>query len=366
MDKEWFEQNNPAVNILAQLDMVMADSSEAYEEKRLDLYRKLRDKPILNGHELMLLPSMPDDYLIEQMVWKGDVIIVLASEKTGKSLFTLQMACALTCGDHFLDTFEVPDSNKVLYIQAEGTREETQQRLASMTHDTGVEWNPDNFYHMYPPALSLDTENGLNDICNKIYATKFEPTVIFLDPLYMAMEGSLVDEKHARLFCRNIRVLKERFSSSVVINHHKRRPVRNDRGSVITYSKNDDEILGSFVWKAFPSHIIDLTARKDGTCLLSIDTQRSGIAIKNMSLKLTHPTPLMFRTSDKMDCAPFIEHVYSYVEKAGKPVTTQDVVDGTGLSKTSVSNAFSFLLSKNVKRLAKSSSKRRPVYYSVR
>ncbi len=51
-----------------------------------------------------------------------------------------------------------------------------------------VNWNPDNFYHMYPPALSLDTDTGRDDFINKIYQTNFKPGVIILDPLYMSIE----------------------------------------------------------------------------------------------------------------------------------------------------------------------------------
>jgi len=361
-DKEWFSSNQEILdNLLSQRDI---DSKQDYEDYQEELYKILRAKPILTGVELMKLRSSPDNYIVEKMVWQGDIVILLASEKVGKSIFALQMACALTCGDYFMQEYEVPNSKKVLYIQAEGTREETKTRIEQMTSKGGVKWNPHNFYHMFPPSLALDTDEGFNDIVDKIYKTEFHPEVMFIDPLYMAMEGDLIDNKRSRLFCRNMRRLKERFNCTIVIVHHKRRPQTNYRGQGVKLNKQDDTIMGSFVWKAFPSHIINLQKLKNNIRKLTCETQRSGVTIRDMELKMVEPLPLMYVVNDSPDCMPYVDRVFNFLKGCKDPQSADMAMKGTGLSDSAVRKSYRRLI--ETKKIHKINEGHTPTLYAVR
>ena len=64
-------------------------------------------RKIWNGeHELFELNDDPDNYLIEGLLWEHEHIMILAKEKVGKSILSLQMACALSCGESFLGEYE--------------------------------------------------------------------------------------------------------------------------------------------------------------------------------------------------------------------------------------------------------------------
>jgi len=119
-----------------------------------DKHEHTLSKAILNGHELISLPAEDNNYIIDKLLWENQIIVLMAEQKAGKSLLSLQMACALSCGEAFLDEFEVNKETRILYIQAEGDRYETINRLKNMTGKGGINWNPDNFYHMFPAALS--------------------------------------------------------------------------------------------------------------------------------------------------------------------------------------------------------------------
>ena len=76
---------------------------------------------------------------------------------------------------------------------------------------------------------------------------KIKPRVIFIDPLYMCMEGSLSDDLAARTASKNIRVLNEVFGCSNMITHHEHRQIRAKKtdGYVV---EGDNAVMGSFVW----------------------------------------------------------------------------------------------------------------------
>jgi len=200
---------------------------------------------ILDGDKLFSIQDEPDNYLIEGLLWENQNVVLLAREKVGKSILSLQMACALSCGEALFGEYEIPEPMQVLYVQTESTRHETIQRLRAMTHKDGVSWNPKNFHLLHTPSLSLDKKGGVEWLVNGIQDAGIKPKVIFIDPLYMCMEGSLSDDLAARSASKNIRILNEHFGCSNMITHHEHRPVRNKEGHYM--SEGDNSVMGSFV-----------------------------------------------------------------------------------------------------------------------
>jgi RecA-family ATPase len=358
MNKDYFDNDPMLKYVLQNFDI---SSKQAFEASKEIVYEKLKEKPILTGIELMSLPEEPDNYIIEKLVWKRDIVIVLASEKAGKSILGIQMACALTKGGHFLSDFEVPDALKVLYVQAEGSREETQTRLRSMTKNESSGWNPENFYHMYPPSIALDTDDGYNSFMDAIYKTDFKPDVIFIDPLYMAMRGDLIDNKAARLFCINIRKMKEIFDCTIIINHHKRRPQREKNGSYV--DRGDDEVMGSFVWKAFASHIFTLSNNKDNIRNLSCTTQRSGNVVKGITLQLIEPENLHFEMIDEPYCENNKEKVIECLKLNKEGLSADITAKKLTMSQAGVRKAFSSLSKEG--KIFKVNPGKRPTLYAL-
>ena len=357
MNKDFFDNDPMLKYVLQNFDI---SSKEMFEKSKELVYDKLKDKPILTGVELMSMPDQPDNYLIEKLLWKHDIVIMLASEKAGKSILGMQMACALTKGGYFLGDFEVPEPLKVLYVQSEGSREETQSRLRMMTKSDHSSWNPENFYHMYPPAIALDTDDGYNSFLDAIYKTDFRPDVIFIDPLYMAMRGDLIDNKAARLFCLNIRKIKDLFDCTIVINHHKRRPQREKNGSYI--DRGDDEVMGSFVWKAFASHIFTLRNEKDNIRTLCCTTQRSGNVVKNITLKLIEPDPLHFVVID--DCITYHDKVLACLKLSNTGMCADQIAKELKVLPAGVRKTLSEL--NREKMIFKTNPGKRPTVYMVK
>ena len=319
----------------------------------------MRDKPliILSGDELLTYEFEPDNHLIDGMLWERDHIIILAREKVGKSILAMQMACALTSGEHFLGEYEVPYPVPVLYIQSEGRLQETCDRLKSMV--SGVKFKPENFGLIFAPAVALDTITGMESLLQTIETKRFKPKVIFLDPLYMSMIGSLNDDMTSRQMTRAVRMLSEKYNAAIVIVHHEHKPKRADDGTVI--EEGDTAISGSFVWKAFPDHVLHLRKKATGTRSLTCTTQRSSRVIENMEIVLKEK-PLRYEIASTADHMPYVDTVFDVVKK-NSGLCANGIMVATGLSIWSVKKALGYLSGSKVAKIRRLNERKRPVLY---
>ena len=331
-----------------------------------DQLATLHTKSILSGEELFILPEQESEPIIDGILWKSDVMVLLAKEKVGKSIAAMQMACAITSGTPFLDQYDTCEPANVLYIQAEGARQDFIGRLRRMTDpQSGVKWHANRFFHMFPPSLALNNTQEFIKLAEDITHRGIKPKVIFFDPLYMTMSGSLKDDDVARAFCGNIRDLQNRFDCAVVIVHHENRGVSDSFGNKV--DRGDDAIFVSFVRKAFPSHIFRMTkCKKDESRMMSCTTQRSSTVVEKIHLKLLgseQSIPLKFIPYDTKVAASDIT-VLSYLKTTGsKGASAKGVEVATGLSVSNVRSSFRSLL--DAESVYKINPKGCPVLYGV-
>lgn len=332
-------------------------------EQQIDLQQiHLRQKAILSGKELMSLDESPDNYLIEGMLWEHNNIIILAKQKAGKSIFSLQMACALSCGESFLGEYEIPEAMDVLYIQTESTRYETIQRLRAMTGKDGVGWDANRFFLMTTYALYLDMETGYRQLKHEIDKTGIKPRVIFIDPLYMSMLGGLSDETASRATVRNMRRLGFDYDCTIVVIHHEHRAKRNSSGDTI--NEGDQAMMGSFVWSAFPNHILHLKMLQNKLRVLSCETQRSSRVVDSIKLELNQPFPLHYSVHGAVDRPGYVDTVYNWMLRGGQK-HCQQISEETKIHESSVKKALGYLSKVSVNKIKKVNAGRRPTYYEV-
>jgi len=318
------------------------------------------DFDLYTGSQLLGMKSEEDKFLIEHILWEKDVVFLIGDAKAGKSILAMQMACALTCGEAFLGNFEVFNSLNVLYIQMEGTLHETVNRLKEMTCDQGVLWNPEKFFLFYCKNLPLDTTEGF-DLFRETLKKIPKPDVIFLDPLYMAMQGDLIDNQHARAMIKNLRYIKDAGDCSLIILHHEHRPSKDREGRFLP-EPGSESIFGSFVWRAFANHIIVLKKSKEGHRRISCDTQRSGKVLENIEIEMVQPHPLYYKIKGEIQ-RPYIKEILGLVQGADqiKGITIEQLVKKSGLSKAAVYISVSIL--QREKRIQKVDCSRRPAHY---
>lgn len=304
-------------------------------------YDNMCKKPVLTMTELFDLPSQPNDYLIEKLLWKRNSIMYIAKDKVGKTINTLQMACALTCGDSYLDTYDISGQYNVLYVQCEGSRESTKERLQSMIKNKRVDMS--KFFFMYEPSLQLHTQAGLKYFLDKISGIP-APNIIFFDPLYKSIcGGNISDAKDATVFTDSMDRLKEMFNCAIVVVHHKRKSGKNNFGVSMDYG--DEDSLGSSIFKNYFDHTINMRLNKDKTRSLTCTTQRNGDVEEKINLKLIED-PLGFEIIMKKASSGTEQVVLDMIKK--KPISACEISAKTGIPGQTVYNVYSKLRRKGL------------------
>lgn len=234
-------------------------------------------------------------WLISGIIRELDTVLLVGTEKAGKSLITQQMICSLTSGHPFLDKYEVGRQYRVSYVQLEGEIEDTQLNFKRML--SSVDFAPEMFQLVYCNALSLEDGKDALDLIKEIQQ-HHKPDIVVIDPLYMAMKGGLSEDVPVRDFWGSVRKIKRTLSCAVVVIHHAHKIRFTRDGKVI--EEGDNATFGSAFLKAYPDNILFLAHdKKNGMRILSCQTQRKGDIEKSIKLNLVQPDPLYFEEAEQ-------------------------------------------------------------------
>lgn len=230
--------------------------------------------------------------IINYMLYENDVICISSKPGAGKSILAKQLMFHLTTATPFLDTYEVSKPRNVLYIQTEGDRAETIERIQAMKR--GLILDDDRWAHINQDGIIINTNNGIGKLINMAEKPGMDFDVIIIDPLYTTVKGTLSSDEVATDWVRNCRKLKGHFGASVIVLHHDAKDIFHEGKEV---SRGDDNIFGSVYWSAFFNHNFKLKDR-GGVHYLQRGKQRSGKIVDCLEMKLLEPKPLMFINVD--------------------------------------------------------------------
>lgn len=256
----------------------------------LEINKEWKDFGSFTGKEFLEGKIEKRPWLIEKILKEKDSIIIVGNEKSGKSLLAFQIICSLTSQEDLFDKYPVSKPCKVTYVQLEGERGDSQDRLIRMVKALHI--NPDLLHYMFYPPLELH---------DCIWAQRFvktiqlvhTPDVLIIDPVYFAFRGSLSDDDIVRRFVGNLRIVKEILGCAIVLIHHTHKTKYTSDGYKM--EEGDEALFGSKFLKAWADHItLFMYDSKRGVRTMSCTTQRSGDIEKECVLKLNEPDPLYF------------------------------------------------------------------------
>lgn len=253
-----------------------------------------------SGKALLELELKKREWLVENLIRENDSVILVGTEKSGKSVFIKQFICAITSGEPFIDKYNVPKQLKVTYIQCEGELSDTQDRFKRMIKTQSID--TDNFHYMFMPPMELEKRHYAmeqRDTIQKYWKehSDSKPDIVIIDPTYFAFVGSLSDDAIVRQFIGNIRIIKDSLNCAIVLVHHTHKPRWNKDGASI--EEGDEAIFGSKFLKAWADHTFLFTYDKAKNIrVLTCATQRSGDILQDCTLKLIEPEPLYFEEVD--------------------------------------------------------------------
>ena len=290
---------------------------------------------ILTGDAIwhVMMPNRP---LVEGVLWEGDVLMLLGSEKAGKSILGLQLAFSLSSGTPFLGKYLVCQPTPVMYVQTEGKESEMVDRMQRMRQEVPVDQT--RFSRIFQHFLPIDDPKTNKDFIAKVKELEAIPKVIILDSLYTAMSGDLNENQPVRRFIVLASEIIKQLDTTLIIIHHETKELW-EAGRMV--DKGDRSSYGSVFFRAWVSHILYLRKHRDKSRTLTCDTQRSGHVLEKEELTLIEPTPLFFQLKSKQVHAPATAKVLHFLGKAGEAgLTREALVEKTELALPTIEEAI--------------------------
>lgn len=174
------------------------------------------------------------EWLVEPVVAAGRASAVWAVHKTGKSLFSLDVAVRAATGRPYV-TNEPTDPIDVIYLDMEMTDDDLHERLTDFGYgpDTDLERL---HYYLLPSLPPLDSAAGAAVLCGLVES--HDARLVVIDTMARAVAGEENSADTYRDFYRHSGMALKRLGVGVLrLDHAGKDPTKGQRGSS---SKGDD------------------------------------------------------------------------------------------------------------------------------
>ena len=311
------------------------------------------------GKDLMHLSEDKAKPLVEGFLFENDYVMVAAPPKIGKSILVQQLACALSSGEPFLETFEVPNPVNVWYFATEGKDEDTKDRLIRMSHAIPIDAEKICLFCSAGLLFNTKVGQGLLEEIEKHWGSKYPPKVIIIDALYRAVKGSIKDDDVVNEFHQVVGALADKYDAAVVVVHHMKKPVYFESGA--KQDRSDDDVFGSTFLKASVDQMywLDKCTKIPKDVILKCDTQRSGNAIEGLRLTLVEPDPLYYKITSLYK--EEIHRVLTILHSHKKGMNIDELIKSTSLKRSTLYLCLKELI--DVGKIEKTNT--RPVWYKI-
>lgn len=275
------------------------------------------------GDKIIELSEDTYEPLVENIIHRGDLVIMLGAAKANKSTFAMQLACNISSGTPFLGTFAVTTPGKVWYFSTEGKDAEFKERVIRMKK--AVPANLDNITLFCSTQFKMNNKLGIDTI-NEIMETNEDnkPDIIIIDSLYSGFKGSLKDDETVNDFLTIVRGLSEWCNDSAVfITHHTKKRQRDWKGEFVPTS--DDDLYGSTFFAGQVDHLLRIEKCRDSANnrMIYCETQRSNRIVEQLKLRLNEPEPFYLSIAEKHDDARDL--ICRILAKHKKGLKAQDI-----------------------------------------
>ena len=180
--------------------------------KHTETQQSKPEKTVFNFSDFMKLESSQENWLIPSFLPVGEMLLLTALPKVGKTLLANDVAYAVLCGGEILG--EKATQGKVLYISSDETAGSLSRRFQSRGFD------------LLPQAgenLRVMTELQLSDLSElELQLEDFRPDLIIIDSLTSITNDLGISEKDSE-FARQIYKLKDllkKYNASSILIHH--------------------------------------------------------------------------------------------------------------------------------------------------
>jgi archaellum biogenesis ATPase FlaH len=199
----------------------------------------ITDNILINWQDFWTQDFPTEDWLIEPIIPRNQLVVIFAPGGTGKSLLALYIAAGLATGRNIFGHDNEPID--ILYMDYEMQQAQLFERLTAMGYSDKTDLSRLH-YASLPPIGSLDKPEGAKQICD--LARQCQAKLVIIDTFSRAVEGAENDADTVRNFYRWTAInLKAEGRSLLRIDHAGKDLKKGARG---TSAKNDDVDL---VWQ---------------------------------------------------------------------------------------------------------------------
>lgn len=179
--------------------------------------------------DLNLSVKQRNDWLVEDMLFKGDLALLVGKEAVGKSFIAIDLAICLARGQRWAG--QKTNYCGVLYLALEGERGITQRFIAQVEkHKTDFE-NQNVPLAFHNPALDLCHPNAEELLLNATYDFKADfnctPGLIIIDTLAQAFGGDENSSEFMRACLRTLKAVTRQTGVTFLLIHHFGKDVKN-------------------------------------------------------------------------------------------------------------------------------------------
>lgn len=293
---------------------------------------------IYQGQEICTLSETKFEPIVEGVIYENDIVMLAGKPKSSKTIFAIQLACNISSGTPFLDSFETPKPSRVLYIATEMKDEELKTRFIRTSNH--VKTNFENITLLCTKGSNFKFNNriGKQHIAELFLKYKeCPPKIIFIDSVYKAFFGDLNKNDVVNEFLSEVDRMAAEWDSAVMLVHHLKKSSRDKDGNA--FEQSDEDSYGSQFLIGAVDHVIRLEMIHKEQApydrYVRCDTQRSGTIISDLRIRLHQPDPLYFSPVDNN----LVEKnfIIDLFKKTGTPTHTVDtLVKQTGYSRSKI------------------------------
>lgn len=172
--------------------------------------------------DVILRPMSRVEFAIPGTLAKGERLILLGFEGTGKSTLCRQIAVQVAVGLHPFTLAEA-EPRRVLFIDAENHPEQVQESWAQLVglaarHDHPVQRGMLTILEEHEGLNTLDTPDGCAWLMERVHA--YQPDLVVMGPLTNLANKDLRDDEPVRRIKNAVNAARSICNSAFIMEHH--------------------------------------------------------------------------------------------------------------------------------------------------
>jgi len=227
-----------------------------------------------NVKQLLAEDIPPIDYHLSDLVPKRGKVLITGPAGGAKSMFAMNICCAVTCGISDYLNSEVSEG-KVLYIDLEMGDTVLRSRFDKMVKEK--ELSPDGFYLNSLSSIDIENEEVRSQI--EGWISQLDVDIVVFDPLGYLWIGNENESVKIRQLTAYLNSLIDQFGVTIFLIHHWRKVTDK-------FKEGADMAAGSYFLNAWAESHITLKGNPHSSVVISQVKNRFGEKINPFMVKM--------------------------------------------------------------------------------